>query len=141
MCLRRNNKRWQDRVTGRPQIKGKRRIRKNGIRSRSSINNPAHKHKHRRILWEDSMDNNRIIKDELVGRNVTIKECTDPNWINVSGKIIDETRNTFLIEIGNQQKRIAKNIAIFEFENNREKTVVEGSRLLYRPEDRIKKAR
>ena len=76
-----------------------------------------------------------------MGRNVTIKECTDPNWINVSGKIIDETRNTFLIEIGNQQKRIAKNIAIFEFENNREKTVVEGSRLLYRPEDRIKKAR
>ncbi|UCF12854.1 MAG: ribonuclease P protein subunit [Thermoplasmatales archaeon] len=87
------------------------------------------------------MDNNGIIKDELVGRNVIIKKCTDPNWINVSGKIIDETRNTFLIEIGNQKKRIAKNIAIFEFEYDRRKTVVEGSRLLYRPEDRIKKAR
>ena len=87
------------------------------------------------------MDNNRIVKDEIVGRNVTIKECTDPNWINKSGKIIDETKNTFLIEIENQQKRIAKNTAIFEFEYDRRKTIVEGSRLAYKPEDRIKKAR
>jgi ribonuclease P protein subunit POP4 len=87
------------------------------------------------------MDNNRIVKDELVGRNVTIKECTDPNWINKSGKIIDETKNTFLVEIGNKQKRIAKITAIFEFEYDRKKTIVEGSRLVYRPEDRIKKAR
>ena len=87
------------------------------------------------------MGNNRIVKDELMGRNVTIKECTDPNWINKSGKIIDETKNTFLIEIENQQKRIAKNTAIFEFEYDRKKTIVEGSRLIYRPEDRIKKAR
>jgi ribonuclease P protein subunit POP4 len=87
------------------------------------------------------MGNNRIVKDELMGRNVTIKECTDPNWINKSGKIIDETKNTFLIEIENQQKRIAKNTAIFEFEYDRKKTIVEGSRLVYRPEDRIKKAR
>jgi ribonuclease P protein subunit POP4 len=87
------------------------------------------------------MGDDKIIKDELIGRNVTIKECTDPNWINKSGKIIDETKNTFLIEIENQHKRIAKNTAIFEFEYDRKKTIVEGSRLTYRPEDRIKKAR
>ena len=87
------------------------------------------------------MGDDRIIKDELMGRNVTIKECTDPNWINKSGKIIDETKNTFLIEIENQHKRIAKNTAIFEFEYDMKKTIVEGSRLIYRPEDRIKKAR
>ena len=87
------------------------------------------------------MDNNKIVKDELMGRTVTIKQCNDPNWINVSGKIIDETKNTFLLEIGNQQKIIAKNIAIFEFEYDKEKVLIEGSRLLYRSEDRIKKAR
>ena len=87
------------------------------------------------------MDNNRIVRDELMGRTVKIIKCTDPNWINLSGKIIDETKNTFLIEIQNQQKRIAKNTAIFEFEYENKKTIVEGSRLLYRPEDRTKKAR
>ncbi len=87
------------------------------------------------------MDNNKIVKDELMGRTVTIKQCKDPKWINISGKIIDETKNTFLLEIGNQQKIIAKNIAIFEFEYHRKKILIEGSRLLYRSEDRIKKAR
>jgi len=82
-----------------------------------------------------------IVKDELIGRNVTIKDCTDPNWINISGTIIDETKNTFTMEVNNQQKIIAKNIAVFEFKNGEEKVIVEGKRLVYRPEDRIKKAR
>ena len=87
------------------------------------------------------MNENRIIKDELIGRFVTIKECTDPAWVNISGIVIDETKKTFLIDVGNRQKRIAKNTAAFEFEFDGKKTIVEGFRLLYRPEDRIKKAR
>jgi ribonuclease P protein subunit POP4 len=87
------------------------------------------------------MDNNKIVKDELMGRTVTIIRCTDPNWINISGKVIDETKNTLLLEIGNKQKRIGKNIATFQFEYESKKILVEGSRLLYRSEDRIKKAR
>jgi len=83
----------------------------------------------------------KIVKDELIGRNVTIRKCTDKRWINVSGRIIDETKNTFLLEVGDENKRIAKNIAIFEFEYDDNKTIVEGSRLLYKPEDRVKKAR
>ena len=59
----------------------------------------------------------------------------------MSGIVIDETKKTFLIDVENRQKRIAKNTATFEFEVDEKKTIVEGSRLLYRPEDRIKKAR
>ena len=87
------------------------------------------------------MDEKMLAKEELIGRHVTIKECTDPNWVNKSGLIIDETKNTFLIEINNEQKRIAKNIAKFEFEHDEKKVMLNGSRLTYRPEDRIKKAR
>lgn len=87
------------------------------------------------------MDNSKIVKDELIGINVTIKQCTDPNWINVSGKIINETKNTFLIKVGDQEKKLVKNIAIFEFERENNKITIDGSRLLYKPEDRIKKAR
>ena len=87
------------------------------------------------------MHKTAIVKDELIGRHVRIKDCTDPNWIGKSGTIIDETKNTFLIERDDEQKRIAKNTATFEFEYNKEKLIVKGSRLTYRPEDRIKKAR
>ena len=82
-----------------------------------------------------------IVKEELIGKIVKIKDCRDPNWIGKTGIIIDETKNTFLIEIKNQQRRIAKNIATFEFKHQEEKIIVEGSQLTYKPENRIKKAR
>lgn len=87
------------------------------------------------------MGENDIVKDELIGRQVMIKKCTDPSWVNVSGTVIDETKNTFLIEFGKQQKRIAKNTATFEFEYKGKRKIVDGSRLSFRSEDRIKKAR
>ena len=87
------------------------------------------------------MTHDRIEGDELIGRRVTIIECSDPSWVNRSGIIIDETQHTFLIETAGKQKRIAKQTAVFAFEYHEKTTVVEGTRLVHRPEDRIKKAR
>ena len=86
------------------------------------------------------MNKEILAKEEFIGKHVTIQECSDPNWVNKSGIIIDETKNTFVIEIGDKKKRIAKNTAVFKFEDY-EETILEGSRLTYRPEDRIKKVR
>ena len=80
-------------------------------------------------------------KDELIGKRVTVTKCTDPTFIGVSGSVIDETKNTLLIQTEKSIKRIAKQSATFEFEDHGKKAIVEGSRLMYRPEDRIKKAR
>jgi ribonuclease P protein subunit POP4 len=85
------------------------------------------------------MEYDRITSDELIGRPVTIIECTDPSWTSRSGIIIDETKHTFLIEVDKKQKRIAKQTATFEFEYHGKKTIVKGTRLVYRPEERIKK--
>jgi len=87
------------------------------------------------------MEHEPITSDELIGRTVTILECTDPTWVHQTGLIIDETQQTFLIEIGKKQKRIAKQTATFAFEYHGKKTIVKGSRLVYRPEERIKKTR
>jgi len=73
--------------------------------------------------------------------HVTIRECMDSKWIGKYGVIIDETKNTFLIRINGKNKKIAKKIAKFEFENDEKKTILNGSKITYRPEDRIKKAR
>ena len=85
------------------------------------------------------MDEKALAREELIGLPVTIKKCKDSKWTGKSGVIIDETKNTFLIRIDNENKRIAKKIAKFEFDEK--KTILNGSKISYRSEDRIKKVR
>ncbi|MEA3458121.1 MAG: ribonuclease P protein subunit [Candidatus Thermoplasmatota archaeon] len=87
------------------------------------------------------MSERTLAKEELIGLPVTVNQCKDPNWINKTGVIIDETKNTFLIRLNNKDKRIAKSIAKFEFEQDGAKIQLNGSKIVYKPEDRIKKAR
>jgi ribonuclease P protein subunit POP4 len=87
------------------------------------------------------MDKKILAKDELIGQRVRITDCSDPNWIGKSGQIIDETKNTFLIEIEKQYRKIVKKTARFEFKIHGNKIIIEGSRIAFRPEDRIKKLR
>ena len=87
------------------------------------------------------MDNKTLSRDEFIGLRVKIIECSDPTWIGQCGLIIDETKNTFLIEIDNKKKIIAKKTARFEFIINNEKISINGEKIKFRPEDRIKKIR
>ena len=87
------------------------------------------------------MNEKNLGRDELIGLQVKIKDCKDPIWVGQSGLILDETKNTFLIEIKNEKKMIAKKIAIFEFEYGGKKIKLDGSKIAYRPENRIKKIR
>jgi len=88
------------------------------------------------------MDNEKTLaREELIGLNVKIRECKDPSWIGKCGIILDETKNTFLIKIRDQKKVIAKETAIFEFEYGGKKITLDGSKIAFRPEDRIKKVR
>jgi ribonuclease P protein subunit POP4 len=81
------------------------------------------------------------VKNEFIGCSVHIKECTDPTWIGKKGIIVDETQHLFLIEIKSTIKSIEKKIAIFQV-TLPEKTIrINGSKIVYRPENRIKKAR
>ena len=87
------------------------------------------------------MNRKNLAKDELIGLPIKVKECTDPKWVGKKGLVLDETKNTFLIKIDDKKKRIAKNTAVFEFEYNNKKITIKGSKIMYRPEERIKKIR
>ncbi len=87
------------------------------------------------------MNGKNLAKDEFIGQYVKIVECTDPNWKGQSGLIVDETKNTFLIKTDHGNKKIAKKTAIFEFKTDDEKIIIDGKKIAYRPEDRIKKVR
>jgi ribonuclease P protein subunit POP4 len=87
------------------------------------------------------MNKKTLARDELIGLPVKVNQCKDPSWIKRVGIIIDETKNTFLIRTNNKNKRIAKKIAIFEFKQNNKDIKLNGLKIAYKPEDRIKKAR
>ena len=87
------------------------------------------------------MDKKTFQKCRFIGKKVKIIECTDPTWNNIYGQIIDESKNTFLIETGKKKRRIAKNIAKFEFKINNDIITINGSKLNYKCEDRLKKTR
>lgn len=81
-----------------------------------------------------------IIQHEFIGTEAKVAKSKNPDYIGISGKIIDETRNTFTILHEGKRKKIIKDVAVFHFRFP-DRTVVEidGKLLVGRPEDRLKK--
>jgi len=82
-----------------------------------------------------------IICGEFIGTNAKIAKSSHEGNVGISGKVIDETRNTFTILQTGRRKVIAKDSSIFHFKFS-DGTVVEinGKLLTGRPEDRLKKS-
>lgn len=82
-----------------------------------------------------------IGRQELIGLNVKIVESKNKENVGKEGVVVDETRNTIVIEEKNgKQKTLIKDQCYFSFElPSGERVRVEGSLLVGRPEDRIKK--
>ena len=81
-----------------------------------------------------------ILKHEFIGLKAKVVNSSNPNVVGIEGKVINETRNTFVITHGNKNKTIAKNTAVFHFTMSNGTTVeINGKTIIGRPEDRIKK--
>ena len=76
-------------------------------------------------------------RDELLGRETEIVNSTDRSLIGVKGRIIDETKNTFLIESNGKEMRVEKKNSRFLF--RKDGIEVEGRLLVGRGEERLKK--
>ena len=82
-----------------------------------------------------------IVRHELIGLKVKIYDSTDKGIIGVTGLIVDETRNMFIVNVGSEEKKIVKDQCVFSFflPDIKKWVKVIGSILVARPEDRIKK--
>lgn len=87
---------------------------------------------------------NNLVHHEFIGLKVKVTSSKN-KYLNLSGIVIDETKNTIRIEIKNnkglyEEKLIPKNNSIFQFTlPNNEVVEIDGNILSIRPEDRIKK--
>lgn len=81
-----------------------------------------------------------IIRQEFMGTQAKVVRSTHSGYMGTSGKVLDETRNTFTIFSEEKRKMIVKDSAVFHF-RFADGTVVEidGKLLVGRPEDRLKK--
>ena len=81
-----------------------------------------------------------LLAHEWIGLQVTIKESSDPRLAEVAGSVRNETRNTLTIDNQGRNLIVAKTHSTFVVTlPNGEETTVDGARMMYRPEDRVKR--
>ena len=85
-------------------------------------------------------NNKNIILNELIGLRVKISSSFDRKERGISGKVIDETKNTLSIDTKEGRKSIIKSRAVFIFYSGKKSFKVNGEEINFRPYERIEKA-
>jgi len=81
-----------------------------------------------------------IVRCEFIGTHAKISKSSHRGNVGISGKILDETRNTFTILHDGKTKTIIKDANVFHFTLHDDTVVeIDGRILVGRPEDRLKK--
>jgi len=81
-----------------------------------------------------------IVNHELVGLSVEVLESLAESYVGMKGKVVDETYNMLVLETSEGEKKVLKSVSKFLFMlPNGRKVVVNGSILVGRPEERLKK--
>ncbi len=81
-----------------------------------------------------------VAKHELIGLDVRVVEAGG-NLEGLEGRVVDETKNLLIIETQKGEKKVQKRGSRFELEIPEGSVTIDGEKLLFRPEDRTKKAR
>jgi len=74
---------------------------------------------------------------EFIGKSLVVLESSAKSFLKMKGKIVDETKNTFVVEMQDGTKRVPKKGCVFEIGGN----LVRGDEIMFRAEDRPKKLR
>jgi len=81
-----------------------------------------------------------IIYHELTGLYAKVIDSATQTYIGLEGKVVNETYNTLVIQTEKGEKKILKHISKFMFTlPSGLKVIVDGSRIVGRPEERLKK--
>lgn len=81
-------------------------------------------------------------KIEYIGLPVTVVKSTSKERIGIKGYVIDERKNIFVIEKEGKESKIVKipkKGSVFRFTIEGKEVDVDGSKILFRPEERLKK--
>ena len=81
-----------------------------------------------------------LLAHEWIGLQVTIDDCPDPSLRDISGRVLDETKNTLTIQTLKRRIVVPKSDTKLKATlPTGESVSIDGDLLRIRPEDRIKK--
>ena len=81
-----------------------------------------------------------LARHELIGLDVLVECSSDPGIVGLRAQVVDETRNTFLLETKAKVLRLAKrNTSLIFTLPDGQNVRVYGSILISQPENRISK--
>ena len=81
-----------------------------------------------------------LVQHEFIGLEVKVVKSKNPTLVGISGRVVDETRNTFTILKNDNKKVVVKDTSVFHFVlMNGTVVEIDGKVVMGRPEDRIKK--
>ena len=81
-----------------------------------------------------------LARHELIGLHLAVEQSSNPCQAGLAGQVIDETRNTFLLETKAKVVRLAKkNTSLVFALPCGERVRIAGSVLISQPENRITK--
>lgn len=79
-----------------------------------------------------------LVCHEFIGLEAGVFDGSDKSREKISGKIVDETKNLFLIRTNSGVKKVPKKESVFEVFVGKERVLVEGKKIVVRPAERIK---
>lgn len=78
-----------------------------------------------------------LLKREMIGRSIEVVDSANKSLLGTKGRIIDETKNTFVVLDSTRRKVLLKKQIQFAVEIDGRRIKIDGSRLIKRPEKRI----
>jgi len=84
------------------------------------------------------MSRSDFMRTEFIGLDVVVLSAP---YSGISGKVVDETKNTFTISSAGTERMVPKPGSEFRFMHEGKHTDIKGTEIQHRPEDRIKKVR
>ncbi len=82
------------------------------------------------------MKKQQIFPYELIGEDVEIVSSTNAQHVGISGRVVDETKATLVIEVGGKGKTFLKNNITLKLQ--RRGIIIPGAAISRRSEDRVK---
>lgn len=81
-----------------------------------------------------------ILQEDFIGLDAEIIGSSNPSCVGISGRVIDETRNTLVLLQDDEEKVIVKELSVFHFKLPDGTIVrIDGKAIIGRPEDRVKR--
>lgn len=89
-----------------------------------------------------SLTQHSLGRHELIGLHVAVESEQCVEYSRIMGQVVDETKNMLVVFDGRRKRRIPKGAVTFHFTlPDNSMCLMEGKRIVGRPEDRVKKFR